>query len=124
MTNSAKYGALSDAARPGGRRLGARRLGRASSIHWRESGGPPVKPPRRRGFGTTLIERSIPYELKGEAEIAYELTGLRGRFAVPARYVARRPDRRPPRCHGSATATRRARCGGVVRAPSWWSRTT
>jgi light-regulated signal transduction histidine kinase (bacteriophytochrome) len=79
MTNSAKYGALSQAAgqvdvvweRDGSDCL---------VIHWSESGGPPVKPPTRRGFGTTLIERSIPYELKGEAEIA-----------VPSRYVRPAP---------------------------------
>jgi light-regulated signal transduction histidine kinase (bacteriophytochrome) len=90
MTNSAKYGALSQAAgqvdvvweRDGSDCL---------VIHWSESGGPPVKPPTRRGFGTTLIERSIPYELKGEAEITYELIGVRGRFAVPSRYVRPAP---------------------------------
>jgi two-component sensor histidine kinase/CheY-like chemotaxis protein len=90
MTNSVKYGALSE---PAGRvdvvwrRDPSDRL----VIDWRESGGPAVMPPTRRGFGTTLIERSIPYELKGEADISYELTGVRGRFVVPARYVRAAP---------------------------------
>ncbi|MBV9135973.1 MAG: sensor histidine kinase, partial [Hyphomicrobiales bacterium] len=35
---------------------GAERL----SLTWRETGGPPVKPPSRRGFGTSLIERGLP----------------------------------------------------------------
>jgi light-regulated signal transduction histidine kinase (bacteriophytochrome) len=87
MTNSAKYGALSVAAGHVDL-LWERDALDDLVVHWRESGGPPVKPPTRRGFGTTLIERSIPYELKGEAEIAYELTGLRGRFTVPARFVS------------------------------------
>lgn len=51
-----------------------------------------VKTPTRRGFGTTIIERSIPYELKGEAEIRYELTGVRARFTVPLRFVSPAPE--------------------------------
>ncbi|MCJ2032929.1 HWE histidine kinase domain-containing protein [Methylobacterium sp. J-068] len=90
MTNSAKYGALSDTS--GQVEVAWERdAAECLVVHWRESEGPPVKPPTRRGFGTTLIERSIPYELKGEAEITYELTGLRGRFVVPARYVRAAP---------------------------------
>ena len=54
---------------------------------WRESAGPPVKPPKRRGFGSTIIERSIPYELKGTAEIDYRLEGVEARFCIPARFV-------------------------------------
>ncbi len=61
-TNAAKYGALSAA---NGRVMlswsqaiadGARSVG----IVWHESGGPPVSEPSGRGFGTTLIESSIP----------------------------------------------------------------
>ncbi|MCE7028649.1 HWE histidine kinase domain-containing protein [Jiella avicenniae] len=82
VTNSAKYGALSDS------------LGEISvdwridendscEIRWRESGGPPVQPPSRRGFGTTIIERSIPHDLGGEVSIEYHLAGIRGRFLLP-----------------------------------------
>ncbi len=90
MTNSAKYGALSV---PAGQVDVAwtRDASECLILHWREDGGPPVKPPTRRGFGTTLIERSIPYELQGEAEISYELTGVRGRFALPSRFVRAAP---------------------------------
>lgn len=94
MTNSAKYGALSDSrgqVEVGWERDAAERL----VIHWAESGGPPVKSPTRRGFGTTLIERSIPYELQGEAEVTYALTGLKGRFAIPSSFVQVAPQRRP-----------------------------
>lgn len=87
VTNSAKYGALTD--------------GRGSididweiddtgslKISWTEKGGPPVKAPKRRGFGSTIIERSVPYELQGEANIDYALTGVRAHFLVPGRYVS------------------------------------
>ncbi|MBV9566722.1 MAG: PAS domain S-box protein [Hyphomicrobiales bacterium] len=61
-TNATKYGSLST---PGGsvdlswvvdHQDGAERL----SLIWRETGGPPVKAPSRRGFGTSLIERGLP----------------------------------------------------------------
>ncbi|WP_336489899.1 HWE histidine kinase domain-containing protein [Methylobacterium nigriterrae] len=92
MTNSAKYGALCDTAgvvEVCWERDALDHL----VIHWRESGGPAVQAPTRRGFGTTLIERSIPYELKGEAEVHYELSGLRARFTVPPAYVRAAPPR-------------------------------
>ena len=52
MTNSAKYGALADST---GQVEVAWRLdhGVGLIIEWKESGGPPVQPPSRRGFGTT-----------------------------------------------------------------------
>ena len=77
-TNAVKYGALSvpeggvvirwDLA-PG---PGAERL----DLIWTERGGPPVKPPSSRGFGSRLIERGLAAELSGEAAIAFEETGV------------------------------------------------
>ena len=85
MTNSAKYGGLSD---NGGVRVtwaldGAGDL----TLDWQESGGPVVKPPLRQGFGTTIIQRSIPYDLKGQAQVWYRPTGFEARFVIPGRYV-------------------------------------
>jgi two-component sensor histidine kinase len=53
-------------------RSGARRL----ELEWRESGGPPVIPPLRRGFGSRLIERSLSRELHGEVSLEFEPSGL------------------------------------------------
>ncbi|MDA8870011.1 GAF domain-containing protein [Rhizobiaceae bacterium] len=86
MTNAAKYGSLTDHRghvdivweRDDMERL---------VINWRERGGPAVRAPTRRGFGTTIIDRSIPFELKGEAEVRYEVTGVVGRFVLPAEFV-------------------------------------
>ena len=84
-TNAAKYGALS------------RRSGRVD-IHWEilaengsgtlrlgwvERGGPPVKQPQAKGFGTTLIQRSVSYDLDGAFEVAYEPDGLRCEIVIP-----------------------------------------
>jgi light-regulated signal transduction histidine kinase (bacteriophytochrome)/CheY-like chemotaxis protein len=86
MTNSAKYGALADST---GNVEIAWKLDQSSRlvIDWKESGGPPVQPPSRRGFGTTIIERSIPFDLKGDAELRFDLLGVRARFVIPANYV-------------------------------------
>ena len=56
-------------------------------IEWKEHGGPPVQPPSRRGFGTTIIQRSVPFDLKGDAEIRFDLLGVQARFVIPANYV-------------------------------------
>jgi two-component sensor histidine kinase/CheY-like chemotaxis protein len=95
MTNSAKYGGLSDSGRvhvdwsiDGDGDL---------VLLWRESGGPPVSPPKRQGFGTTIIRRSIPYDLAGEAEIDFPVTGLCARFVIPARHIGQRGPGSVPR---------------------------
>ena len=85
LTNAAKYGALSD----GGIVAIDWRVDADGSllIDWTESGGPPVVAPTRRGFGSTVIERSIPYDLGGHAEITYRLGGIEAHFCIPSRHV-------------------------------------
>ncbi|RZK02991.1 MAG: sensor histidine kinase [Novosphingobium sp.] len=58
---------------------GAERL----HIEWRETGGPPVVPPARRGFGSRLIERGLAGELDGEVELIFAETGLRCTVDAP-----------------------------------------
>jgi PAS domain S-box-containing protein len=73
-TNAAKYGALSV---PEGRvevRWAAD--GRRFTFAWRESGGPPVASPTRRGFGTRMIERALAAEFDGEVAIRFEREGV------------------------------------------------
>ena len=50
---------------------------------WSESGGPDVRPPERKGFGTKLIQRLCPHELNGEADIRYERDGLQCELVFP-----------------------------------------
>jgi len=90
MTNSAKYGALADST---GQVEVVWKLDQGSTltIDWKESGGPPVQPPSRRGFGTTIIERSVPFDLRGDAEIRFDLLGVQARFVIPANYVQLMP---------------------------------
>jgi PAS domain S-box-containing protein len=84
-TNAAKYGAL---ATPAGRItlrwvVTGRDPDRRLSLEWRESGGPPVARPTRKGFGSRLLERAIPAELRGEVSIAYEPAGVVCRIEAP-----------------------------------------
>ena len=90
MTNSAKYGSLCDQSGRVSVTV-SRKANGDLAIAWRERGGPPVQTPKRRGFGSTIIERSIPFELKGEADLRFLLTGLEADFVVPKRYVTLAP---------------------------------
>ncbi len=85
ITNCAKYGALSDSGHVD-LRWGVDVDG-SLLITWRETGGPPVRAPERKGFGTTIIERSIPYDLGGRARALYRLTGFEAEFTIPGKFV-------------------------------------
>ncbi|MBY5890652.1 HWE histidine kinase domain-containing protein [Rhizobium ruizarguesonis] len=87
MTNSAKYGSLSGTG-SGTVQLGWHRDDEGNlRIGWREKHGPPVVEPKRHGFGSTIIRRSIPYDLGGKAEVRYLRDGLEADFCIPARHV-------------------------------------
>ena len=45
-------------------------------LEWQETGGPPVHVPKRRGFGTRLIERAMASELNANVELKFEETGF------------------------------------------------
>jgi PAS domain S-box-containing protein len=52
-------------------------------LRWQESGGPPVTPPGRKGFGSRLIEGGLARELDGEVGLDYEPTGVVCRIIMP-----------------------------------------
>lgn len=83
VTNAAKYGALSNSA---GLVRVVWSLNDAGGLdlHWSELGGPPVRAPERQGFGRSLIERAIPYELDGTAELSFDPQGVRFSFQLDA----------------------------------------
>lgn len=89
VTNAAKYGALSVAS---GRLDVSWKFDQSGNciIDWGESGGPAVSPSHRNGFGTTLIDRQIAYELKGQSAVRFELTGVKAKFLIPAANVTER----------------------------------
>jgi two-component system, chemotaxis family, sensor kinase Cph1 len=83
-TNAAKYGALS---RPEGRVHITWHSDPASVrslvFEWRETGGPVVTRPTKIGFGLTLIEKSLAYEIGGEVTLDFPPEGLVCRVVVP-----------------------------------------
>jgi two-component sensor histidine kinase len=84
-TNAAKYGALS---RARGRvavewRLNPVERGGHLEIVWQESKGPKVGAPRRRGFGSMVIEHNLARALDAEVELDFLPEGLRCRIVVP-----------------------------------------
>ncbi|MFN3636003.1 MAG: HWE histidine kinase domain-containing protein, partial [Rhizobium rhizophilum] len=85
-TNAAKYGALS---RDGGSLTVTWQEvdGGDCLLHWSETGGPPVGPIGRKGFGSALIDRSIPYDLGGTSRLEYRPDGLDAEFCLPGRFL-------------------------------------
>ncbi|WP_395672557.1 PAS domain S-box protein [Phenylobacterium sp.] len=84
-TNGLKYGAFS---LPQGRlRVSWRpfeKRGRTwLALDWKETGGPPREPSKRRGFGSDLIEGRIPYELGGTGNLTLEPEGAHCRMEFP-----------------------------------------
>lgn len=58
-------------------------------IIWRETGGPAVGPPTRRGFGTNFLERGLARELGGSVRLDFEEEGVvcTMRFAESSKVV-------------------------------------
>ena len=80
-TNAVKYGALGAPA--GHVRLTWRRDGDRLLVSWREHGGPPVRTPTRKGFGSRLIAQALARELRGEVRLDYAKDGVRCEIAFP-----------------------------------------
>lgn len=74
-TNAAKYGALSTLA--GRIDLSWSHFEGKLTLVWAESGGAPVTPPARKGFGTKIISSSFNGEGKGGAQFDWRPDGLR-----------------------------------------------
>jgi two-component sensor histidine kinase len=74
-TNAAKYGALSG---PEGqvRVEWSRAEDGQLMLRWAEAGGPPAKPPARKGFGTRVIEIMIRDGMKGRLQFDWRAEGL------------------------------------------------
>jgi PAS domain S-box-containing protein len=73
-TNAMKYGALSTAA--GHVDVGWSVDNGRFRWSWRERGGPRVKAPKRKGFGSRMIERALALQLSGKVAIEYAVKGV------------------------------------------------
>jgi PAS domain S-box-containing protein len=81
-TNAWKYGALStDTGRID---IHWETDGDTFIISWSERDGPPVHAPKRRGFGTMVLETMAERSANGAVELDYAPSGVTWRFACPA----------------------------------------
>ncbi len=89
-TNAAKYGALSndtgridlgwhiDVQEPNTRRF---------LISWKESGGPPVKTPEKKGFGTSVTTAMIESNLSADVDVDFAPGGFCWSFSTDAEHI-------------------------------------
>jgi two-component sensor histidine kinase len=85
-TNAAKHGALSA---PEGRvELAWTVDGSMLRLAWRETGGPEVRPPAQRGFGSLLVEEAAAHDLGGAARLEFRREGLTYELEVPLAQLA------------------------------------
>lgn len=57
--------------------------GERMRLEWRESGGPPVLPPTRQGFGSRLLKSALAQELHGEVSLDYAPAGVVCTIVMP-----------------------------------------
>jgi PAS domain S-box-containing protein len=80
-TDAAKYGALSVA--DGHVEVAWSRTADGIVLRWTETGGPPAKPPTRKGFGTRVMDGMIRGQMKGDMRFEWRAEGLACEIAIP-----------------------------------------
>jgi len=85
-TNAGKYGALStDRGRVD---IGWEIIGDETfTMNWTEREGPPVVPPKRRGFGTIVMEAMVRRSVDGTVQLDYPPSGVIWRVTCRAANV-------------------------------------
>jgi PAS domain S-box-containing protein len=83
-TNAVKYGALSnDTGRVTVEWQVASSEPPVLCFSWREKGGPVVRPPAKRGFGTVMLERALARELGGTVNLEFPSEGAIFQIQAP-----------------------------------------
>jgi PAS domain S-box-containing protein len=92
-TNAGKYGALSMET---GRVDICWNVGGGNfTMTWTESGGPPVTPPKRRGFGSTVMGVMAERSVGGTVDLDYPPTGVTWRLTCPVAEALEAGEREP-----------------------------
>ncbi len=77
-------------------------------FNWTEIGGPAVEEPTRHGFGRSLIEKAIPYEFDGGAEITFAPGGVKFSFTLPQENLVDLESEAPVKLVGSVGVIEKA----------------
>ena len=103
-TNSVKYGALSVASGQVDISWTVEEIGPDTflTLTWAERGGPDVKRPERRGFGTRFIEQALPGELDGRVELKFLPAGVRCLIFFPLNQRTAAKPSAPPEAQRNA----------------------
>jgi len=80
-TNALKYGALS--VKEGRVHISLISKENDFEIIWKEANGPKVSKPRKLGFGTTLLDQAIKFELGGSSNKAFHPEGFSMKISLP-----------------------------------------
>lgn len=83
VTNAAKYGALSTKTGSVDVVWTVDSWSNQLIIFWTEKNGPPVTPPTRKGFGRLLLERALPFDLKGDVKMEFSADGVICKIMLP-----------------------------------------
>jgi PAS domain S-box-containing protein len=89
VANAAHFGALSVANGRVSVIWGPDTLGdsHAIALDWREQFGPKVKPRRKRGFGSLVIERNLARAIDAQVAMNFDPDGLHCRIVIPGTQV-------------------------------------
>ena len=99
-TNAGKYGALSTSA--GHVHISwliNAAMASMFEMRWIETGGPPVEPPVRKGFGQKVIGTMAEASVNGTAEVDYRPTGIVWTLIAPISDTLERGRPEPPASH-------------------------
>jgi PAS domain S-box-containing protein len=87
-TNAVKYGALSTDAGRVSIDWNVVPQSQQFELRWRESGGPSVKPPVRRGFGSRLVEHGLAQDIAGHVQLTFNDRGVTCSIDAPLHEIA------------------------------------
>jgi len=81
-TNAIKYGALSSDNGQISLRWHVIEAENRVELHWQETGGPTVQEPKRKGFGTSLIERTLSRGSGNRVDLTFPPEGVQCRISL------------------------------------------
>lgn len=87
--NAAKFGAFSSSEGSVAIAWERRALGQGDALEldWHERSGPKVRPRRKKGFGSMVIEGNLSRALDAEVAMTFDPDGLHCRIVIPARQI-------------------------------------